>query len=348
MLQIDGSRGEGGGQIVRTSLALSMLTGQSLTISDLRAKRSKPGLARQHLVAVRAAAEICHAEVEGDQLGSRRLVFKPREVRPGNYYFSIGSAGSATLVLQTVLPPLLVASGPSTLTIKGGTHNPLAPPFEALAHAYLPLVRQMGPQVDARLKRHGFFPAGGGCVVVEVQPTSRLLGFELLDRGEWTLRQVRAIVSKLPRSIAERECSTLAQLSDWPPGSFCIDETLDARGPGNVVLITLRSPEVTDVFTGFGERGVRAEVVAESVWRQADSFLQSGAPVGLHLADQLILPLAISAWQGGGGGAVRTNEVTGHAETHLELVNQILGVQATIAPRADGTAELQIGAASGS
>lgn len=345
MLQIDGSKGEGGGQIVRTSLALAMLTGQAMTISELRAKRSKPGLARQHLVAVRAAAEICHAEIEGDHLGSRKLVFKPREVRPGDYHFSIGSAGSATLVLQTVLPPLLVASGPSTLTIEGGTHNPLAPPFEAFAHAYLPLVQRMGPIVDARLKRHGFFPAGGGCVVVAVQPTDQLTGFELFDHSEWTLRQVRAIISKLPRSIADRECNTIAQLSGWPPSSFCVDEVLDARGPGNVVLITLRCPEVTDVFTSFGQRGVRAEIVAERVWQQADSFLQSGAPVGPHLADQLILPLAISAWQGGGGGAVRTSEVTGHAETHLELVAQILGVKTAIQLHDNGTAELRISSA---
>lgn len=342
MLWIDGAKGEGGGQILRTSLALSMLTGQPITITDLRANRNKPGLARQHLVAVQAAAEICNAEVEGDRLRSRTLVFKPREVRPGNYHFSIGSAGSATLVLQTVLPPLLVASGPSSLTIEGGTHNPLAPPFEAFAHAFAPVVQRMGPVVNAKLKRHGFYPAGGGVVAVDIQPRSQLRGFELLDHSGWFKRQVRALVSKLPRSIAERECDAIARLSAWPAEAFCVDEVLEAHGPGNVVLITLRSEEVTDVFTGFGQRGVRAEIVAERAWTEADRFLRSGAPVGPHLADQLILPLAISAWQGGGGGTFRTSEITGHAETHLDLVAQILGVQTGVDLRDDKTAVVRI------
>jgi RNA 3'-terminal phosphate cyclase (ATP) len=190
MLLIDGSKGEGGGQIVRTSLALAMLTGQPITITDLRAKRKNPGLARQHLVAVRAAAQLCQAEVEGDALRSQRLVFKPREVQPGEYFFSIGSAGSATLVLQTVLPALLAANGPSRITIEGGTHNPLAPPFEALAHAFLPLMEKMGPRVNVRLKRHGFFPAGGGLIDAEIEPAGRWTGFELLNRGDWTRRDV--------------------------------------------------------------------------------------------------------------------------------------------------------------
>jgi len=345
MLQIDGSKGEGGGQIVRSSLALAMLTGQPITIRDLRAGRPKPGLARQHLVAVRAAAEICQASVEGDELGSRTLVFRPGKVQPGAYQFSIGSAGSATLVLQTVLPPLLVAGGTSSLAIEGGTHNPFAPPFEALAHAYLPQVARMGPNVTARLKRHGFYPAGGGRLEVEVNPAEQLRGFDLLAQSGWKFRQVRAIVSKLPREIAQRELDTIARLSNWPADCFCNDEILSAQGPGNVVQITLRSDEVTDVFTGFGQRGVRAEVVAERVWREAARLLQSGAPVGPHLADQLVLPLAISAWQGGGGGAFRASEITGHTQTHLDLVTQFLGVRTSIEPSDDGTAVVRIAAA---
>jgi len=345
MLQIDGSKGEGGGQIVRTSLALSMLTGQPITISNLRANREKPGLARQHLVAVQAAAEISKARVDGEELRSRTLVFHPGELRPGNYHFSIGSAGSATLVLQTILPPLLVASGPSSLTIEGGTHNPLAPPFEAFAHAYLPQVARMGPNVTARLKRHGFYPAGGGRVEVDIEPAERLQGFDLLSHSGWKFRQVRALISKLQRSIALRELETIAGLSNWPAESFCSDEVLDAHGPGNVVLITVRSDEVTDVFTSFGQRGVRAEHVAEQVWQQANRFLETDAPVGPHLADQLILPLAISAWQGGGGGSFRASEITGHTETHLDIVTQILGVQTSIELADDDTAVVRIAAA---
>lgn len=345
MLQIDGSRGEGGGQIVRTSLALSMLTGRAVAISNLRAKRKNPGLARQHLVAVQAAAKICGAVVTGDHVGSRELVFEPGKVQPGDYEFKIGSAGSTTLVLQTILPPLLVAESPSRVTIEGGTHNPLAPPFEALAHAYLPLVGRMGPHVSLRLQRHGFYPVGGGRILAEITPADRLQGIELVDGVTWTRRDVRAFVAKLPRTIAERECDTIAQLSGWPAESFCVVETLNSLSPGNFVLVTLTSDVVTDVFSGIGQRGVRAEVVAERVWHEVNAFLKNGAPVGPHLADQLVLPLAISAWQGAGGGAFRTSEVTGHTVTHLELVEQILGVQTSIDQHADGTATVRISAA---
>src|SRR6185295_18962730 len=159
MLKLDGSVGEGGGQILRTALALSALTGQPFQIDRIRAQRRKPGLMRQHLTAVRAAAEVCQATVAGDSLGSMALSFVPGAVKAGSYSFAVGTAGSATLVLQTVLPPLLVAAGPSTLTIEGGTHNPLAPPFDFLERSFLPLVARMGPQFEARLERWGFYPA---------------------------------------------------------------------------------------------------------------------------------------------------------------------------------------------
>jgi RNA 3'-terminal phosphate cyclase (ATP) len=156
---------------------------------------------------------------------------------------------------------------------------------------------------------------------------------------------VTAIVSRLPPSIGERECRTIAEQTDWPGEAFQTVEVTDSPGPGNVVLIELESPEVTEVFVGFGQRGVRAEIVAQRAWDETRGYLESGAPVGPHLADQLVLLLAISAWHGGGGGAFRTSEITGHTETHLELVTQLLGVRTAIDPRDDGTAVVRIGPA---
>src|SRR5512136_2571133 len=179
MITIDGSQGEGGGQILRTSLALSLVTGQPFRMERIRAKRQKPGLLKQHLTAVEAAKTVGCAEVTGAALGSQTLEFKPGPVTPGNYRFAVGTAGSATLVLQTVLPPLLVASGPSTLTLEGGTHNPFAPPFDFLARCFAPVVERMGPRIELKLHRPGFFPAGGGQFEAQITPVNRLKPIDL-------------------------------------------------------------------------------------------------------------------------------------------------------------------------
>lgn len=203
-LIIDGSQGEGGGQVLRTSLALSMVTGRPFRIEGIRAGRANPGLLRQHLTGVRAAAEISGAKVQGAELGSKQLTFEPGEVRAGDYQFSIGTAGSTTLVLQTILPALLAAKGRSTMVLEGGTHNPAAPPFDFLQRVFLPLVNRMGPRVSVELERHGFFPAGGGCFRVVVDPVEKLQPLELLTRGEIRRRTCRVLLSNLPRTIAKR------------------------------------------------------------------------------------------------------------------------------------------------
>lgn len=342
LLTIDGSFGEGGGQIVRSSLALALVTGQEVRIENVRAKRQKPGLMRQHLTAVKAAAEIGRARLEGAEIGSARLVFSPQEVRAGDYHFDVGSAGSTSLVLETILPALLIASGPSRLILEGGTHNPLAPPFEFLAHAFLPLVERIGPRVTLTLERPGFFPAGGGRVSVEIQPAERLTGLELLERGPLVDQQVRAIVANLPRHIAERECRTIAAESGWNPVHFHAEETCLARGPGNVVLIELQSQHVTEVFAGFGKRGVPAERVAQGAWREAADYLRAGVPVGPHLADQLMLPLAIGAGLHGTASVYRTMPLTQHSTTHLALVQRFLKLTARVEEQPDGNCTVRL------
>jgi RNA 3'-terminal phosphate cyclase (ATP) len=329
-IHIDGSQGEGGGQIVRSSLALAVVTGRAVTIERIRAGREKPGLMRQHLTAVNAVAEICGGDVSGAAIGSRAITFEPRGVRPGTYCFRVGTAGSATLVLQTVLPALLTAGGPSSLVLEGGTHNPWSPPFDFLQRAYLPLVNRMGPRVTATLERHGFFPAGGGRFIVEVEPSAKLAGFDLCERGEIRSRRGRVLLANLPSHIAQRERDTIARKLNWDPSCLQIEE-VEAGGPGNAVLIEIESEHVTEVFTGFGRHGIRSEHVAGSAVEETRDYLAAGVPVGPHLADQLLLPLGLSAWQGGNdgraaGGSFRTLRLTRHSQTHIDILRTFLGV----------------------
>ena len=350
MLEIDGSQGEGGGQIIRSSLALSLLTGTPVLLNNIRAKRKNSGLARQHLVAVQAAVELGSAEYRGAALGSSTLWFEPKTVKPGEYTFRIGTAGSASLVLQTILAPLLLAEGPSSLTIEGGTHNPWSPPFDFLQRVYLPLIERMGPRVVARLERPGFFPAGGGRVVVSVQPSPQLHGFELLERGEITATRARVVLANLPPHIAQRELDTVVKKLRWRRDQCSIDE-VQAAGPGNIVLLEVESEHATELFTAFGRLGVRAEQVAREAIAEVEAYLATDAPVGPHLADQLLLPLGISAWQAAqrgdtnGGGSFRTLPLTDHSTTHIEVLRTMLGVQIDVEPTGDdGTCTVRVSA----
>ncbi len=215
MIALDGSVGEGGGQVVRTALTLSLVTGQPLVLHRIRAGRKKPGLQRQHLTAVRAAAKISSAELEGDSLGSSRLTFRPRRIRAGEFTFRIGTAGSTTLVLQTILPALCLADGPSHVTLEGGTHNPLAPTFEFVDRVYLPMLARMGPRFECQLTAHGFFPAGGGQCSISIYPTTHFGKLQLLDRGALLNLHARVLLARLPYHIAERERQVIAADEQW-------------------------------------------------------------------------------------------------------------------------------------
>ncbi len=342
MIHLDGSRGEGGGQILRTSLALAMITGKSFQIRQIRAGRAKPGLMRQHLTAVKAAAQVCDAETEGAELKSQQLTFKPGTVRAGDYRFDIGTAGSATLVLQTVLPALMTADGPSQLTLCGGTHNIHAPPYDFLAKAFLPLLKRMGPQVSATLVRPGFFPAGGGEVVIDIQPVQSLKPLELVDGGPLVRRHATALVSRLPRHIAERELATIRRKLGLSEGETTVRE-VESVGPGNVVVIEIQHQHVTEVVTGFGQRGVKAEKVAADAAREAKDYLAANVPVGEHLADQLLLPLALA-----GGGRYRTTKPTPHTTTNVETIRKFLDVAIEIDEVEDDGFEIHVGRRSGS
>ncbi len=334
MLTLDGSQGEGGGQILRSSLALSLITGQPFRIVRIRAGRQKPGLLRQHLAAVAAAAAVGKAEVQGAALGSSELTFRPGRIHPGEHRFSVGSAGSATLVAQTVLPPLLIADAPSVLHLEGGTHNPAAPPYEFLERTFLPLLGRMGPKLEATLHRPGFYPAGGGELTLRINPvtpTPRLEPLHLTERGAVRDVRVEAMVAGLPLSIAERETATALCLLDLPEESAEVHELSNAYGPGNAILVTIESEHLTEVFAGFGRRGVPAETVAAEVAEEARRYLEAGVPVGEHLADQLLLPLALVR-----SGSFITTEPSGHTTTNLDVIRRFLPIDFKVEEVAEG------------
>ncbi|MEK0450954.1 MAG: 3-phosphate cyclase, class [Verrucomicrobiota bacterium] len=322
LIQIDGSAGEGGGQILRTSLALSLVTGKPFRIERIRAGRQKPGLMRQHLTAVNAAVEIGGAAVDGAEIGSQELIFHPGPVKPGAYRFAVGTAGSATLVLQTVLPALLVADEPSVLNLEGGTHNPLAPPFDFLERAFLPVVGRMGAQVEADLLRPGFFPAGGGQMQVRITPCSKLQPVEILERGGLVSRSAQVIIAGLPDSIAERQRESLKRSLGWPAESITIERESDQVGPGNVVLAELSGATHTEIFSAFGQRGVRSEQVVDHLVKSVRDYLTHGAPVGEYLADQMLIPMALA-----GGGSFRTGKLSRHSITNMDVIRRFLDTE---------------------
>ncbi len=332
MIRIDGSFGEGGGQILRTSLSLSLATGKAFRIDNIRAGRERSGLLRQHLTAVLAAAEISGAKVEGASMGSAWLTFEPGEVKPGEYRFAVGTAGSATLVFQTVLPALMIASGPSRLTLEGGTHNPAAPPYDFLARTFLPLIARMGPRVETKLERYGFYPAGGGRLTAVIEPCASLKALELGPRGEITSRSALAVLANLPRHIGQREMKTVESMMNWAAGSSKVVETRDSSGPGNVVMISIASAAVTEVFSTFGRMGVASEKVASEAVRDAREYLVSQAVAGEHLTDQLMVPLALA-----GGGSYTAVKMSRHAQTNAVVIREFLPVRIDVAAGAEFT-----------
>jgi len=325
MIVIDGSFGEGGGQILRSSLSLSLLTGQPFRIERIRARRKSPGLLRQHLTSVRAAVDVGAAEVAGAEPNSQELTFVPRTLRGATFSFAIGTAGSTMLVLQTILVPLLIAKERSEITLEGGTHNPLAPPYEFLTTSFLPLLARMGAKVTIDLVRPGFYPAGGGCVRVAIEPATRLQPIELIERGALKSVRARACVANLPYDIAKREIEMVAKRMQWPESSLHAHTLSGSRGPGNVLSLEAEHEHVAEVVTGFGERGVRAEDVAVNAIAEMNRYLWSNAAVGVHLADQLLLPMAIA-----GGGAFTTLEPSLHTTTNAEVIRKFTGVNVAI------------------
>ncbi len=338
MITIDGSEGEGGGQIVRNAGALSLVTGEPFRISNVRGRRPKPGLMRQHVTALEAACAISGSTCEGLTVGSTEIAFQPGRVAPGDYHFAVGTAGSTGLVLQTILMPLVLANGPSRLTLEGGTHNRQAPPYDFIERSFLPLINRMGPQVSVRIERHGFYPRGGGRVTVDITPAP-LVPIDGTDRGERLGVAARALFTSLPFEIAERMLARVRRdLPDWPEDAFSVHQLAPDEGPGVILMLEARYAHVTEVVSGFGQLGVPAERIAKTVAARIKGYVEGSAFAGPYLADQLILPFALA-----GSGSLTTVKPSQHLLTAIAIAQRFTGRRIDLAKQTGGEHLLTVG-----
>lgn len=351
-VEIDGSHGEGGGQILRTSLALSVITRKPLVIRNIRAGRAKPGLRRQHLTCVHAAAALCNAQLRGDTVGSQHLEFTPREPTTATELaFDIGTAGSTTLVVQTILLPAIMAHRPLRFTVEGGTHNPMAPPFDFLTRVFLPHLHAMGARVEMSLERHGFATGGGGgkrdfydkeisdrgklAVAIEPALTEQLAHLELVTAGPVTSRHATSLIARLPTHVATRELEIVRERLGF--AAFECEVREASGGPANLLMLEIERGGIRELVTVHGEKGLRAEVVAQRACDELSAFLDAEVPVGEHLADQLLLPMALA-----GGGRFRCATPSLHATTNIDTIGQFLAVPISVEPEG-ATATISIG-----
>jgi RNA 3'-terminal phosphate cyclase (ATP) len=331
MITIDGSEGEGGGQVLRTALSLSLVTGKPFRIEKIRANRSRPGVMRQHVTAVEAACAIGGSDCEELAVGASELTFVPGKVTPGEHRFAVGTAGSTSLVLQTILPPLMLAGTPSSIVLEGGTHNIYAPPFDFLDKVFLPVLNRMGPRVSAKLARWGFYPAGGGRIEVEIEPCPTLSRLDLLERGELRSVLARAVVAALPGEIAVRELKAVEKVLGWPEESRRIEQLPERSGPGNILMLEAVFGHAAELVSGFGKLGVPAQAVGELAAKRMAGYLASKAVAGPYLADQLLLPMALA-----GGGSFTTVRPSQHSRTGAEVIAKFLEVSIRFEEKDDG------------
>ena len=336
-LLIDGGLGEGGGQVLRSALALSLATGQAFRLVNIRAGRKKPGLLRQHLTAVQLATAVGAAHTEGDALGSKTLLFEPTTLQGGEHHVQVGSAGSTVLVVQAVLPALLFASEPTTIVVEGGTHARFAPPFEYFRDVFLVALGHAGHYVNVTLERPGFYPTGGGRLRVQIDPTPEPQALDLRARGRRVLQEATSIYSGVPRHVAERELAVVSKKLGWPRKSLHIQERTDAAGPGNALLLHLGHEHSATVCVAYGSPGVPAERVARDACAQAKRWLGTTAPVDRHLADQLMVPLALGA-----GGVYRTLPLTPHGTTNRAVIEHFLAAPIQVDAAQDDCVDVRI------
>lgn len=334
MNYIDGSYGEGGGQVLRTSLSIAAITGEPIRLEGIRAGRPKPGLAAQHLTAVRAAATLCQAEVRGDALGSMTLEFIPSSsAQAGRYIFDVtqaregGSAGAVMLVLQTILLPLALASGESEVTLRGGTHVTFSPTVTYIEQVFLPVLQQMGVEAEVKLNAWGWYPKGGGEVELRTSGGSKLSGISLLKRGDLSHVQGLAVVTELPSHIPQRMASRAENLLHQANLKATV-KPLRERGiaPGAGIFLTAEYEHSRIGFSALGRVGLPAEKVAQIACEELLNFHQTGAPVDEHLADQLLLPAALASQE----SHYRVAEITTHLTTNAWVIEQFGLARVTI------------------
>ena len=343
LIQIDGSYGEGGGQIIRTAVSLAAMTGRAIEIANVRAGRAKPGLQPQHLAAVRAAGVLCDAQIAGDSIGSQFLFFQPQQpVAAREYSFDIGTAGAAPLVIQTVLVPLALAGGSSRVTVDGGTHSPHAPPVEYLEAVYLPVLKRAGLDATMSYNAAGFYPRGGGQIEIEIHGSSQnlaptLASLDLSERGKMESLQAFVVTSNLPPHVAERGVETIEKAMKAVGRKIAIERRdKPSIGPGAAVVLAAQCEAGFGGFTGIGELRKPMEKVAEAPCRDFMRWWKSGAACDEHLADQLVLPLSFARGQ----SHWTTPIVSEHLRTVLWVVQQFLPIEVGLEERSDGWGEV--------
>lgn len=342
MIEIDASEGEGGGQVLRSSLTLSMLTGQAMHLTKIRGGRPKPGLMRQHLACVTGAQAICGARVEGAALGSTELRFEPGPLKAGHYRFEISTAGSCLLLLQTLWPALMQAQGASELELTGGTHNPMAPAFPFIEQSYAPLLARLGAPADLSLRRAGFYPAGGGQLKVSIPGQAQLDPFDLLEPGPLRDSGAACMAPALPRAVAERQLEALGAALAWPPEQLQVMPCRQNEGPGNALWIWQAHEHLNTVFCSISEKGEPGAAVARRTARALNQHLETGAALDVHLADQWLLPLALAVRQSGRAAAFTASAWSLHAQTNASLIERWLPLQIRTQPRERGGVRVDV------
>ncbi|MEP0497458.1 MAG: RNA 3'-terminal phosphate cyclase, partial [Paraglaciecola sp.] len=312
--------------VLRTALTLSILTQQNIELINIRAGRKKVGLLRQHLTCVLAAQEICGAITEGVELGSTRILFSPGQVKSGDYHYAIGTAGSTVLVCQTILPVLALAKENSTITFEGGTHNGMSPSLSFLEQSFLPVLKSMGVNCVVNTTKLGFYPAGGGKWQINIEPTQKLSPIHLSEAGSHFAQSsencsLTVLVSLLPDAIGQREIATAKNILNWPDAVSQVQKVV-TPGPGNSFQLSIKSKTHCSVFEMVGELGVSAERVAKRAAGRVNKFIHAQAAVEEHLADQLLLPIALA-----GSGSFTTTQLSLHTKTNIDVIKQVLGIE---------------------
>ena len=327
VIEIDGSLGEGGGQVLRTAVSLSIATGRAVRISRIRAGRPKPGLAHQHLTCIKAAQQIASATVVGATLASQSLEFAPREIRAGDFSFDVSTAGSASLVFQTLFLPLSLAEKESHVTIRGGTHVKWSPSYEFLQDQWLFYLQKIGFAISLRLEKAGYYPRGGGILKAHVHPAAQLRPLVLTERGELQQVRGRVFISNLPRTIAARQLAA-AERTLLSRGLSPEIEIRDypSQGTGTGTHLRASFENGSGSYTSLGERGVPAERVASFSAECLCNYIDSGAAVDRFIADQLILPLSFAS----GESFFTCEEVTQHLLTNSQVVEMFAPVKVKV------------------
>lgn len=341
LVELDGSVGEGGGQILRTALTLSLLTQRPFHIQKIRANRPNPGLAHQHLMAVKAALAISESTARRAELQSQDLYFQPGPVKAGSYVISVPTAGAMTLVLQTIFLPLCLQPQPSHLEFQGGTHVPWAPAFEYLSEVWVPTLKRLGIEMTLYMDKAGYYPKGGGRFIADIRGEAKLSSLDLEQRQALQSLETIAVLTDIPETVATREWKALAQAIAPLHRHIPLKKTLhtySSPGPGNALFLIARFENSVAGFDALGEKRKPSEDVANEVARQFQEFMTTTSAIDVHLADQILLPLAIAP----ASSRYSVAKIEDHLTTNAQIIQEFLPVKIEIQGNKDGPGFVEI------